>query len=86
MTRHSAIRLRLITPNGAPVIRTEMNEMKMTIRDVNNEPITSIKVLCEEFDNVYSYEVFIDRESYIKFTFNRTTKKYDFPEEVKDVV
>jgi len=79
-SRMKNINAKIIRSGSAMTARSFCDESMITFkaRDKGGTELIKIKILCEVFEDVYAYEVFVADKPYIRYTYNKITKEYDF--------
>ena len=75
MTSVKNINGRITRGQGADHSFCDMSMINMIFKDKTQTEILRVKVLSEEFLEYTEYEIFIDREWYMRMSVNRMTKK-----------
>jgi len=75
MTSVKNINGRITRGQGKDHAFCDMNMVSMIFKDKIHTELLRVKVLCEEFLEVTEYEVFVDRDWFMRMSINRMTKE-----------
>ena len=60
-------------------LQNDDDVMEIKIKDRYNEPIINIKVVCDEYEDIKAYKVWIGQDLWADYTVNRQ-REYEFRE------
>ena len=78
------INVLMVADNNRRFVCGPKDDLRFIATDKDGLEMVEVRIRCESFYEIYSYEVFVGRESYIKYTYNSITNEYDFPKDGED--
>lgn len=72
--------------NGFGKGYSDQDMVKIDVQDKKGLHLLKAKIVCEEFEGIIEYELFIDDQSFLQMGYNKNTKEYykiDYNEDFK---